>query len=297
MNILHVWDQSGVACILSKYQKKCGHNATVLRRSNYDPYGIYEYYRDLVDFVDEKDYFDSCIHLSKNADIIHIHSRSDALLHLRKKLGPKIKIIMHFHGSDLRGVKQKYSELNLISIPKTIFKTYQANKIRKSNNLFAMKSANRIILSTPDLLDGIQDLNPLVLNNPVDIEHFCRNQEKRLATNNRCFTFLTEATSDTKWIVNYCKHHGINEMKVVDRIRNPIRYSEMPAFLSKFDTYVDVRYVNNRLLENLSKTALESLACGLEVIDYRMKKLSKLPAQNDPKIVANKVLEIYEDIT
>ena len=39
---------------------------------------------------------------------------------------------MHFHGSDLRGVKQKYSELNLISIPKTIFKKLPISGINLS---------------------------------------------------------------------------------------------------------------------------------------------------------------------
>ncbi|HYP43290.1 MAG TPA: hypothetical protein VEQ18_04650, partial [Candidatus Nitrosocosmicus sp.] len=103
MNILHIWDQSGVACILAKYQKKIGHNAIVLRRSNYDPYGIYEYYKELVEFVDEKEYLSMCLQKAKNVDIVHIHSRADALLYLKKYLDKEVKFIMHFHGSDLRG--------------------------------------------------------------------------------------------------------------------------------------------------------------------------------------------------
>ena len=32
MNILHVWDQAGVACILSKFQRRIGHNISILKQ-------------------------------------------------------------------------------------------------------------------------------------------------------------------------------------------------------------------------------------------------------------------------
>lgn len=296
LNILHVWDQSGVACILSKYQNKLGHQSVVLRRSNYDPYGIYKYYDNLVEFAEEKDFFDLCLDRAKKADIIHIHSRADVLLHLRKKLGTKLKVIMHFHGSDLRGIDQKYDDLKLTSIPKTMFKRYNANRIRKRNNLAAIRSADKILVSTPDLLREISEPTPILLTNPVDQEHFYKKRDSRLDSNKRYFTFKTEATSDVRWIITYCKNNGINNMEIVDRINNPIMYAEMPKFLHNYDVYVDVRFVNNTLLENLSKTALESLSCGLEVIDFRMQKWSKLPVDNEPLKVASKVLEIYEEV-
>ena len=67
---------------MAKYQNKLGHNAKVIRRANYDPYSIYEFYKDLVEFVDETNYLDFCLKQAKNADIIHVHSRTDALLYL-----------------------------------------------------------------------------------------------------------------------------------------------------------------------------------------------------------------------
>lgn len=296
MNILHVWDQSGVACILSKYQNKLGHQSVVLRRSNYDPYGIYKYYDNLVEFAEEKDFFELCLSRAKEADIIHIHSRADVLVYLRKKLDTKLKVIMHFHGSDLRGINQKYSDLRLTSIPKIMFKRYTANKIRKRNNLAAMRYANRILVSTPDLLSEISEPKPILLTNPVDQEHFYKKQDSRLNSNKRYFTFKTESTSDVNLIISFCKNNGIDNMEIVDRINNPIMYAEMPKFLHNYDIYVDVRFVNNTLLENLSKTALESLSCGLEVIDFQMRRWSKLPVNNEPLKVVNKVLEIYEEV-
>ena len=70
-----------------------GHSVKVMRRSNYDPYGIYKFYNNLVEFSDEKDYLDSCLKEANKADIVHIHSRIDALFYLRKKLGLKKKLL------------------------------------------------------------------------------------------------------------------------------------------------------------------------------------------------------------
>ena len=203
MNIIHVWDQSGVACILAKYQNKLGHNAKVLRRDNYDPYGIYEFYNDIVDFVDEKSFLEFCLKQARGADVLHIHSRTDALFYLKKKLENKIKIIMHFHGSDLRGIKQNYSPQKITSIPKLLFKNYNSNRIRRRNNLLAEDHADKILLSTPDLQDMIKKASPTVLPNPVDTDHFCKSAVKSSGDKDNSFTFSTEATSNTKWIMNF----------------------------------------------------------------------------------------------
>lgn len=297
MNIIHVWDQSGVACILAKYQNKLGHNAKVLRRDNYDPYGIYEFYNDIVDFVDEKSFLEFCLKQARGADVLHIHSRTDALFYLKKKLENKIKIIMHFHGSDLRGIKQNYSPQKITSIPKLLFKNYNSNRIRRRDNLLAEDHADKILLSTPDLQDKIKKASPIVLPNPVDTDHFCKSAVKSSGDKDNSFTFSTEATSNTKWIMNFCKDNGIANLQIIDRTKYPISYEKMPEFLKKYNTYVDIRYVNDSLLNNLSKTALESLACGLRVIDYALRSWNSLPAIHEPTTVAKKVLQIYEGIS
>lgn len=296
MNILHIWDQSGVACVLAKYQQKMGHSVKVMRRSNYDPYGIYKFYNNLVEFSDEKNYLDSCLKEANNADIVHIHSRMDALFYLRKKLGLKKKIVIHFHGSDLRGIKQKNIDTYFIKFPKTLFENYRANIIRKKNNLLAGQTADIVILATPDLKDQIIKANPIVVNNPVDTEHFSKSTESRTHSNETFFTFSTEATSSTRWIINYCKKNGIKNLQVIDRTKYPIPYSDMPRFLQEFSTYVDVRYVNDKILHNLSKTALESLASGLKVINYELKYKFNLPEEHEPTNVTNKIESIYQEI-
>ena len=62
-----------------------------------------------------------------------------------------------------------------------------------------------------------------------------------------------------------------------DRTKKPIMFRDMPSMLNSYQLYVDVRYVDNLVLENLSKTAIESLACGLQVLDYELKLVTTVP--------------------
>jgi len=294
LNILHIWDQAGVGCILAKYQKKIGHNVKVLRRSNYDPYGIYEFYKELVDFSEEKKFFETCLKEANNSDIVHIHSRTDVLFYLKKKLEKKPKIVMHFHGTDLRGIRQQHKKWLNSYFPSSILKNYRVSRLRKKNNEMAENMSDKILISTPDLKNYIKKSESILLHNPIDTDHF--NKINDIKPNDTFFTFNTEATSNMEWIINFCKMNGIHNLQVIDRTRSPIMYSDMPTFLRKFGTYVDIRYINYRILKNISKTALESLACGLRVIDYDLKYKYTLPEEHDPRNVINKLEDIYKQI-
>ena len=73
-------------------------------------------------------------------------------------------------------------------------------------------------------------------------------------------------------------------------------YAEIPNFLKKYDIYVDIRIVNDKLIESLSKTALESLACGLKVLNYKLEYIDKLPEKHNPLNVVNQLQNIYNKI-
>jgi hypothetical protein len=70
----------------------------------------------------------------------------------------------------------------------------------------------------------------------------------------------------------------------------------MPNFLKKYDIYIDIKIVNAQILESLSKTGLESLACGLKVLNYKLEYLDKLPEIHNPVKVVNKLQNIYNGI-
>ena len=50
---------------------------------------------------------DYCLSEAKNADIIHIHSDEELVFKIRKAFGNSKKIILHYHGTDIRGLKNK----------------------------------------------------------------------------------------------------------------------------------------------------------------------------------------------
>ena len=103
----------------------------------------------------------------------------------------------------------------------------------------------------------------------------------------------TEAT-DIRLTLSYCKKHNLNlDIDVYNRIREPIMYGDMPAFLKKYGVYVDIRFVDGKILENLSKTALEALACGLDVLDYKLDRRHGLPEEYNPMNVTSRLETIY----
>lgn len=297
MRILHIWDQAGVACILAKYQRLQGHQSKVIRISGQDKFGIYSFYKEYVFDVKLDGFAEKCIQEAKSADVVHIHSRIDILLKLRENFGRSKKIILHYHGTDIRGLKRQKlphrSRLSDLAIRSKIIYRKIREKIllKKQIHIKAQRLADAVIVSTPDLLQLVMK-DSRYLPNPVDTDHFkprvvLRNEQKD------ALTIDTEVT-DIPWALNYSKKHGINlDIEVYDRIKDPIIYAYMPDFLRKYKVYVDIRYVNERILENLSKTALEALACGLKVLDYKLDYCQGLPAEYDPLNVTSSLSTIY----
>ena len=64
-------------------------------------------------------------------------------------------------------------------------------------------------------------------------------------------------------------------------LQKPLLHKEIPDLLKKYNVYVDIRFVNDKILENCSKTALESLACGLKVLNHKLEYLDKLPQMHN----------------
>ncbi len=129
------------------------------------------------------------------------------------------------------------------------------------------------------------------LPNPVDTDYF--KADTIYGKKRGAITLNTEVT-DTQWTLDYCKKNNIIfEIEVYDRTQIPIMYADMPDFLKQYSVYVDIRRVNGTVLENLSKTALEALACGLKVLDYKLEYQEGLPVEHNPKKVVSRLASIY----
>ena len=116
MKILHIHDQAGVACILAKYQRNNGIESKVLSSYKFDKFGIFKFYKDYVNIIEPVNFVDYCISEAKDADIIHIHSMEELVIRMRKKFGNSKKIILHYHGTHIRGLKNKNTNFSLYKI-------------------------------------------------------------------------------------------------------------------------------------------------------------------------------------
>lgn len=279
----------------------------VLSSNTIDKYGILKFYKDYVDIIDRANFVEYCLAEAKSADIIHIHSVEQLVIKIRKVFGNSKRIILHYHGTDIRGLKNKNTPHSVtIQNTKTKTKSYAAkvkNRLRliqmgyyRSLRTESQKLANEILVSTPDLLLLLPYAK--YLPNPVDVDHFSKDDtiHNKVNNNNNALTIKT-TSGDIQKTLLYCKENNINlKIDVLDRTTTPILYEEIPNFLKKYNIYIDIRIVNDKILENFSKTALESLSCGLKVLNYKLEYIDKLPSIHNPVNVTKELENIYNKI-
>ena len=295
MKILHLHDQAGVSCVLAKYQNKLGNDAKVITVSD-DKYGIYEYYHDYVQLVRQDEFIEKSLQESKYYDIIHVHSSFGMVFYLRKKYGTSKKVILHYHGTDIRGLdnfdkrKREYNENLLLMILKIIrdkTKRKSINRIVKQR--LAQILSDKVLISQKDL--SIYVKNAKYIPIPIDLDHFYKNENHN--KRKRALLFKTE-TSNIKKTLETISNNFNFSAEVHDRISNPIKYSKMPEFLNEYEMYVDIRFVKELLLEDFSTTSLQSLACGLKVITPQLKILDTFPLQHNPIQIVDRLLKLYK---
>lgn len=281
----------------------------VLSSNTIDKYGILKFYKDYVDIIDRANFVEYCLAEAKSADIIHIHSVEQLVIKIRKVFGNSKRIILHYHGTDIRGLKNKNTPYSsTIQNTKTRTKSYAAkvkNRLRliqmgyyRSLRTESQKLANEILVSTPDLLLLLPYAK--YLPNPVDVDHFSKDDtiHNKVNNNNNNNALTIKTTSgDIQKTLLYCKENNINlKIDVLDRTTTPILYEEIPNFLKKYNIYIDIRIVNDKILENFSKTALESLSCGLKVLNYKLEYIDRLPSIHNPVNVTKELENIYNKI-
>ncbi len=286
--MLHIWDQAGVAFILAKFQQINGNESRVIRVKNKDKYGIDEFYKEYGLFVAPKELVNRSIEEAKSADIIHIHSLPEMVINIRNIYKESKIIILHYHGTDIRG----FSGDNLRNIlrPKNIVRKIRNRRL----HIKAQRLADRVIVSTPDLIGLVK--GSIFLPNPIDTSHFNKKLIKEGSSDVYKGILVNSEVTNVNLAINYCKNKNINlDIDIHDRTKDPISYRDIPNFLEKYDVYIDLRFVNNKLLRNLSKTALEALACGLRVLNYDLEYLDDLPLEHYPTNVITMLSSIYSN--
>lgn len=290
--MLHIWDQAGVAFILAKFQQANGNESKVIRIKNADKYGIDEFYKEYGLFVAPEELVYKSIEEARKADIIHIHSLPEMVINIRKIYGGSKIIILHYHGTDIRGFyKDNSRTFNLQNIlkPKNIVKKIKKRRL----HIKAQRLADRVIVSTPDLIQLVK--GSVFLPNPIDTDHFNNKKlTKERSVDISKGVIVNSEVTNIELAMNYFEHKKIDlNIDIYDRTKNPIYYKDVPNFLKKYDVYIDLRFVNRKLLKNLSKTALEALACGLRVLNYKLEYMNNLPSEHCPTNVVTILSSIY----
>ncbi len=265
LNVLHVWDQAGVASVISKYQKRLGHNVQVLQQAKHDTNDITKLYGGHVSKKNKLFFVFVCLSKVKNYDIIHLH---DAwwLIHLVHFFYPKKKMILHYHGSMVRYLKP-----------------YWKRKLWE-------KYVDKIIVSTPDLLSHKYFKKPIYVPNPVDTELFKRKNPTKYKM---AFTALKHDQS-TDQLDSLLSEHGLNlVLATMKRDQRRIKHGEFPSHLEQYEYYIDVPMYNGQIIPAHSICGLQAMALGVKTVAWDFTISDKLPDEHKPEKVVDKLMEVY----
>ena len=261
MKILHIWNPCSVASVIARaMDKKYNTNSSVVTLKKYDKYKhtVYGVTWDLHPLL----FNIKIILYAKRFDIIHVHRRDDLLPFLRK-LYPKKKLIIHYHGSEIRD---------------------QWNIKREKWSL-----TDHIFVSTPDLLNGAPSDAELLLN-PVDFTIF------KPITNVRktgdALTFEYDANKEAKKLAD---KYGLK----LDICKRNVLYVKMPLLLNKYHYYIDVKRSKGILLYDakaISLVGLQSLVCGLKVINRDGEIFDVLSKEHKPEYAMEQVYAVYTEL-
>lgn len=262
MKVLHIWNTAGVGSVIAKYMDRIyGTQSWLMHRRAFDPYG-FTVYGELLD--SRACIFKlKCLLEARKYDVIHVHT-IDELVPFLKLLYPHKPVVLHYHGSEIRGkwgLKKNYWE-----------------------------KADLIFYSTLDLKEPETPDMALYLPNPVDLDYFrpCPKACERGKAAH--FSYRADDLAH-----QYAEKYNL-KLDIYDKENHGnMPYIAVSGYLCKFEFYIDVKRDRNGNLYRipLSKTALEALACGLKVIDWKGDQIEGFPQDNHYERVVSTVYEKY----
>ena len=265
MKVLHICNTAGVGGYLAEFMAKYYEiKSLVLITGRGDPYGLSTEFVKNLD-CKYKEFFVRCWLKGLFFDIIHIHGEDKTLKILKQTLPYKNKkIIIHYHGSDIRG-------------------RWEEKKHR-------WKYADKILVSTPDLLEGAPE-GTEYLPNVID-EKICGLYRKRSKEKDSCFHVYHEASDIA---LDYFHRYGV-QLIIHHAKTEPLNHFDFLERLSRYEYYVDAKKREGKILEAMSLTGLEALFMGVKVIKWDGTLISDFPVQHRSCNVASKLKRIYEDL-
>jgi len=263
MKILHIWSCAGVSSLIAKYMDfRHDTQSDVIITEKWDKLGLNTY---RTTRIKSKLMFGlRGLFMARKYDLIHVHYHSIFIPFL-KFLYEK-PVIMHFHGSDVRG--------------------------KWGSRLKRIKRSDRVFVATIDnLMGATQSHNVSWIPIPVNTVKFT--PVSYVPKKNSAMTFSYGADKEVQAIAN---HYNLK----LDIIKEKIPHSQVPELMSKYRYYIDVkRDFKGRLLYEGSihgTAGLEALAMGMKVVSKDLSIMEGLPEVHRPENVADSLFKIYEEL-
>jgi hypothetical protein len=258
--ILHVFDMAGVASLTAKLCNQAKMPSICCYRPKDDPYQISAFYRSS--------------RISNNPAKMLIQ-----LLVLLLQLKPRI-VVIHYHQIIL--FLRLFTTLCRLNI--TYIMQYHGSDIRiHGKKWFVELLAHRFIFVTTDIIDGKLE-NGTLLENPVDQDLF---YPTGLADSQALF-IVPKLNADCSYL-SACDYAFLYNIPLTI-VENPIPYQDLKYYFHRHHWYFDMK----GLAPQLSKTALEALACKCSVLQEDGRWIYPYQIDNDAKI--KRIVKYYEQL-
>ena len=269
--VVHYWNICGIGGLLARYlDRDFPYESVAVDRGHANRFGHNDE-RTLVWENRAMVWLARCFWHSRSFDIIHVHSGIQ-WLKLFRVFNPGKKIIIHLHGTKIRG---------------------------RWDQEPGVKYADQIIVSTPDLLEGSPE-GTQYLPNPVDEELIAEVKGSMLHEVKKRMGFHVE-----RYAVNEARKYALKySLPFVrfDRDDTPLSHDRFLEKMGRYQYYIDVKrdfpghIAESQILQAHSMTGLEALALGLVVLNWEGKIRKGLPREHRSFNVASKLDEIYQGL-
>jgi len=264
--VIHIWGICGIGGLLSKYMDKYfDYNSISIARKSHD---VFKHSNEKTLVWNNKASIWSmrCALKARSFDIIHLHSGIQWLKYYRF-FYPNKKIVLHLHGTEIRGLWDKKD----------------------------LSKANMILVSTPDLLEGSPD-EVLYLPNPID-EDLINYIKSCNIKKKKGIAFHSDRYA-SEVAMKYAKENNI-DIYTLERDTNPLNHIDFLKIVAEYEYYIDVKrdfpnhLYGSLILEYSSLTGLEALALGCKVIKWNNEIIEGLPDKHKSLYIANLLNNYY----
>lgn len=237
MKILHLWDICDNSALITERLLIYGHKSLVVSRTEFSRKRLIQYYLRVIYHL-----------LAFRADVVHVNAWTKGVIFARI-FSPKSKILMHFHGSEIRN--KRFSRA-----------------VQRFADYYGFSTRDIFNQDYDDYITGVFVLLP-VLVNKMFYDRGGRIENTALYIHHYR-DFFTKACF-------YAMRNRLNLM-TLDRMAIPpiiIPHSQMPILLSSVEYYLDFKGYTSK--DTLTLTAREALACGCKVVVDNLDVVESFP--------------------